>query len=104
LTADEELRRAGEARQMIEQRIFQEARKSIESQLEQARRSVPIRDVDMHTRLILMEQLWHNFVGYFEQIAQTGKLAELEIAERQRREKTFIENILSFRTGGRNSV
>ena len=81
-----EVARAGEARQILDSALFQAAKAAIEERLLQARRSVPIKDTDMHTRLILMDQLWGSLLDYFEQIALSGKMADIQLrqaAERQ---------------------
>ena len=104
MTLEEEIRRAGEARQVLDAPMFVAARKDIEAQLAQLRRTVPIRETEMHTRLILMEQLWSNLLGYFEQIAQTGKMAELQIEERRQQQSMLERGLAIFRTGGRNAL
>ena len=53
-TEEQQLQRAGEARQILESPIFQDARKDLESQLAQLRRQVPIGQTEMHTKLIMM--------------------------------------------------
>lgn len=104
MSPEQELARAGEARQMLNSTLFQEARANLEGQLAQLRRTVPLSSTEMHTRLILMEQLKEQFFGYFEQLAQTGRLVELQM-EQERRRKTLLEQgIAMFRTGGRNAV
>lgn len=93
--------RAGEARQILDAPIFQAARKQLEDQLAQVRRAAPIRDTDLHTRLILMEQLAANFFDYFEQIAQTGRMAEIQLRQEEERKSLIERGIAMFRTHGR---
>ncbi len=100
----DELRRAGEARQMLDTPIFVAAKKHIEDQLAYLRRSVPIRETEMHTRLILMEQLWQQLLGYFELLAQTGKMAELRLQDEEKRKNLLEQGIALFRAGGRNAL
>ena len=104
MTPDEEVRRAGEATQMLRSTVFEAARKDLEERIAMARRSVPIRDTEMHTRLILMEQLMGQFFGYFEQLAQTGKMAELQLEDERRRRSLMERGIAMFRTSGRNGI
>lgn len=104
MTPDEELRRAGEATQMLQSPVFVMARKDLEERIAMARRSVPIRDTEMHTRLILMEQLAENFFAYFDQLAQTGKLAQLRLDEEAKRRSMLERGVAMFRTGGRNVI
>jgi hypothetical protein len=83
-TPEEELIRAGQAREVLDSVVFKEACARIEESLAEQRRRVPMRETDMHTRLILTEQLWSNLKDYLEQTAQTGKFAEFEIERRKR--------------------
>lgn len=104
MSPEQELHRAGEARQMLNSTLWQEARADLESKLAQLRRTVPISSTEMHTRLILMEQVKEQFFGYFEQMAQTGRMAEIQM-EQDRQQRSLIEKgIAMFRTGGRNAV
>jgi len=104
MNLEEEMRRAGEARQMLDAPLFQQARKVIEEQMALARQRVPIDNTLMHTRLILMEQVAQSFFGYFEQIAQTGKLAQFELDQQEQKQRSFAERILSFRSAGRSAI
>lgn len=104
MTPEQELIRAGEARQLLQSALFIEARKNLEEQLASLRRSVPIRETEMHTRLIIMEQLKENFFGFFEQLAQTGRMAELHLQEKERQRSLLERGMLMFRTGGRNAL
>jgi hypothetical protein len=104
MTPEQERLRAGEARQMIDSTLFQCARQDLEEKLAQLRRTVPISSTEMHTRLILMEQLKEQFFSYFEQIAQTGKLAEIQLEQERQRRSLLEQGIAMFRTSGRNGV
>ena len=97
-----EIIRAGEARQVLDAPVFQAARKNLEEKLAATRRSVPLSDTDMHTRVILLEQLAGHFFDYFEQIAQTGKLAEVQLRKAEEQRSAFERGIALFRTKGRN--
>ena len=94
--------RAGEARQIMEAPIFVAARRHLEEQLANSRRKVPLRDTDMHTRLILMEQLAGTFFDYFEQLAQTGKMAEMQLREAEEKRSIYEQGLSLFRQRGRN--
>jgi hypothetical protein len=83
MTPEEELQRAGEARRVLDTPVFQEACARIDEQLARNRRAVPLSQSDMHTRLIIMEQVWGNIKDWLEQVAQSGNFAQIEI-ERQR--------------------
>lgn len=85
MTPEQEVIRAGQAHELLNAPLFKEAKTMIEDSLAQQRRKAGIRDVEMHTKLILTEQLWRNLEDYFLQIAETGKLAQFEIARKKRR-------------------
>lgn len=104
MTPEQERLRAGEARQMLSSQLWLDAKADLESKLAQLRRTVPISSTEMHTRLILMEQIKEQFFGYFEQIAQTGLFAEKILQDEQRRRSLLEQGIAMFRAGGRNNV
>ena len=87
MSPEEELVRAGEARQMLDSRIFIEASQRVIEGLAAQRKQVPIRDTDMHTKLIMSEQLWLSIQGWLEQTAETGKFAEFSIRQREAQKK-----------------
>lgn len=97
-----EIQRAGEARQILDSPLFQAAKAAIEERLLQARRAVPIKDTDMHTRLILMDQLWGSLLDYFEQIALSGKMADIQLRDAEARQTLAQQGIAMFRRFGRN--
>lgn len=89
----EELIRAGHAKQIIESPLFIEMRQTIEAQLLSDRRSVSVRDTDMHTRLIITEKLWGYIMDWFEQVAQTGRMAEVQIQQERSLRERFTQGI-----------
>jgi hypothetical protein len=88
---EDEVKRGGDARQVLESTIFIEARKHVLDGIETQMRRVPMADQTMHTRLILALQCWDALEKYLEQIKQTGEIADfqLEQAERKRRFQIF---------------
>lgn len=89
---------------MLDSALFREARKGIEEQLSHLRRDVPISQTDMHTRLILMGQLADRFFGFFEQLAQTGRMEELRLADERRRQNLLEQGLAMFRQRGRGAM
>lgn len=83
MSPEEEMIRAGEARQILESRMFQEACSRITESLAAQRRQVPLRDTDMHTRLIITEQLWGNLNDWLQQAVETGRFAEFTIKQKR---------------------
>lgn len=104
MTPDEELQRAREAQRWLDDPMFKAARADMEGQLVQLRRDVPIGQTDMHTRLILMGQIADRFFGYFEQIAQTGKFAQLHLEELEQRRRTIGQRLAAYAQLGRNGI
>lgn len=100
----QQIQRAGEARQILDSRMFQEARADIEGTLASLRRSVHISQTDMHTRIILMEQLWARLLDYFEQIGQTGKMAQLNLEEIKKQRESWLQRLREFTTTGRGAL
>lgn len=92
-TAQEELVRAGQAKEILHSPLFIEMRQTIETQLAANRRAAPIRDTDLHTRLIITEQLWGNLLSFFEQVAQTGRMAEVQIQQERSLKERFMRGI-----------
>jgi|SRR6185312_9550681 len=104
MTPEQEIHRANSARQLLNDPLFVEARQFVEDQLAHIRRTVPVRETEMHTRVILMGQLADKFFAYFEQIAQTGQMAELRLAEEQQKQSLLEKGIAIFGKMGRNSL
>jgi len=104
MSPEQELARAGEARQMMNSQLWQDAKADLEGKLATLRRTVPISSTEMHTRLILMEQLKEQFFGYFEQLAQTGRMVEFQLDEQRRRQSLLEKGVAMFRTSGRNGL
>lgn len=98
-----EVRRAGEARQILDSTMFKDALADLDSQMKNLRRAVPIKETEMHTRLIMMEQLYGYLIAYFEQIAVTGKMANIQLEEQSMRQKMMEQGVAMFRKLGRNA-
>jgi len=94
-TPEQEVERAMGAQQVLDNEIFKEACIRIEEGLAAQRQRVPMREVDMHTKLIMLEQLWVQLRDYLQQVADTGKFAKDVIEQRESRQKTLLERVLS---------
>lgn len=104
MTPDQELQNAREAEGLLNSPLFVAARLSLETQLAQLRRSVPIHDTGMHTRLILMEQISQRFFSFFEQSVQTGKMAQVRLQDDERRRGLMQQGLAMFQRNGRNGL
>lgn len=89
MTPEEELSRAGSARAVLESPIFAEMRDSITSSIRSQMLSVPASDQIMHTRLITALQVWNGIEKWFQQIVDTGQLAEIQIAQEREKRRIF---------------
>lgn len=85
MTPEEEVVRAGQAQQVLDSEIFREARNAIKGGIHEQMSRVPMADERMHTRLILALQLWESFERYFDNVLESGKLAEFQIEQEKRK-------------------
>lgn len=91
-TPQEEIARAGEARRIIESQMWLDAAKHIEESLAAQRQSVPLRETEMHTRLIIAEQVWVKLQDFFQQIVDSGQMAELTLAHQRSLMERMADN------------
>jgi len=84
-TPEQEVIRAGQARQIVESPLWIEACQRIEAGLAAQRRAVPMRETEMHTRLIIAEQLWSQFTDFFTEVMDSGRMAEFQIQQKRSR-------------------
>jgi hypothetical protein len=89
MSPQEELIRAGEAKQVVESQIFKDASEHVKEGIYAQMRRVPMSDEKMHTRLILALQVWGALEQYLDGIVQTGKLAAFQIEEEKRKRNLF---------------
>lgn len=101
---EDELRRAQEVRRFSESEYFKEAREHVYSTLATGRRKSPLTATESHTRLIMMEQVADLFFDWFKQSSDTGKMAELQLAQQEQQRKGFLEGLKAYTTGGRNRI
>jgi hypothetical protein len=78
-----ELERAEEAKRLLAAPIFAEACNRIDAELRVLREGVPISDSDMHTRLILMEQLWGKLLDHLRAVMESGDYARAQLKLRE---------------------
>jgi predicted nucleotidyltransferase len=89
MALDEDIARGGEADQILRSTLFIGARKRVLEGIESQMRQVPLSDQTMHTRLILALQVWDQFEKYFEQIKQTGEIAQFQVRQEEERKKRW---------------
>ena len=89
MALEDEVRKGGDARQVLDSAIFLEARRRVLEGIERQMCAVPLADGTMHTRLIVMRQCWDALEKYLEQIKQTGEIAEFQLQQQEERKKRF---------------
>jgi len=104
MSPEQEMERARQAQRLLEDPLFKAAREDVYGQLRAARISAPTTDANLHSSLILMEQMADRFFGYFQQMAQTGQFAQLHLDELEQRRRGLAERLKSYATWGRNGL
>jgi hypothetical protein len=94
------LSNANEARSIAESEFFTKARETVLESIYARMRSAPIGDDKLHSKLVLMLQVWHAFEGIFTEAVSTGKMTQMEIDEEVRRREA-MENAGEGLTRGR---
>ncbi|MDE1828257.1 MAG: hypothetical protein KGH65_03805 [Candidatus Micrarchaeota archaeon] len=81
---DKEKIRGNDANFILNHDIFREAWKSAEDGLAKARVKVALKDTEMHTRLIMAEQVLDIVRKYIEGVVQTGQMADMQLKAKPR--------------------
>lgn len=89
-TPDQEIARAAEAERVLATPVFKEACNRIDAELRMMRESVPMRDTDMHTRLVLAEQLFGKLLDHLRALMMSGDFAREQLKLRE----NFSERML----------
>lgn len=97
MTLEEEIRRAGKAREILENEIFKDAVRSLEEALLLGIRQSAFKDSELREKLCQQYTLLHGVVGQLKTHMETGELAEEEV-----RRKTVSEKVKAFFQSGDN--
>jgi hypothetical protein len=81
----DDLTRANLARQVLDAPIFMEAREKVKDGILNQMKAVPITNTEMHTKLIVALQVWNSMESYLDQIVQTGKIAQFQLEQEEKR-------------------
>ncbi len=81
---ESESRRGNEAKSLLDNPLYQECVQSLRDAIISKWRSTPIRDREGAHELKLMDKLLSDIEQYFKTIAETGKIADIQI-ERERK-------------------
>lgn len=84
MNPQDEVRKADEAKQLLNHPLFKEAFESTERQILDQMKQVRPSDERMHTRLIDAYKLLHTLKGHLEQHIETGMLAALQLEEKSK--------------------
>lgn len=66
---------------VIEHPLVREAFDAFRENLAAQRRRAPVKDGELHTRLIMLEQVANAFESWFKTAIETGKMAEIKMRE-----------------------
>lgn len=87
--SDEEITRGGDAAQVLDSKIFVEAKKAVLEGIQRQMKAVPMSDQTMHSRLILALQCWDVLESYLTNVKQTGEIAQFQIKQDEERKSRF---------------
>ena len=104
MSPEDELRKAREAARFMEDPIFKAAREDIYAQLVAARRAAVTTNPAQCADLVRLEQIADKFFSYFQQIADTGKFAQIHLDDLEKRRRTLGERLQSYAQWGRNAL
>jgi hypothetical protein len=81
----DEARLGSQAKELLENPLFDEAFQSVEDIILQQQRSIDLGDTAQHSQLVLAYQLLHLVKRALVQFVETGSLAESQLAELTRK-------------------
>lgn len=73
----DEIKRGAEARMVLDHPLVREAFESFYESLARQRQKAPVKDGELHTRLIMLEQCAHTFEAWFRAHIETGEMAKV---------------------------
>jgi hypothetical protein len=89
--AIEEISIAGDVRSLLDSRGWQMARAAILGGIEAQMDTVPMKDTEMHSRLILTRQCFRAIEKFLENAALTGQMAQMELQAKREQQKKYWE-------------
>src|SRR5690242_10692715 len=82
-TPEQDIARAAQAESVLSTPVFIEACNRIDAELRMLRESVGLKDADMHTRLIIAEQMWGKLLDHLKSIMTSGDFARQQLKLRE---------------------
>jgi hypothetical protein len=102
-TPEQKIREAGDARHVLENPVFQAAKKEIYEKLRHVRRTISTNvSPEQIADLVRVEQVADQFFDYFELVIQSGKMAEAHLEQDRAQQNLRDRGLALFRTIGRN--
>jgi len=86
---DQEVIDGEKARQLLTNPVFKDAWQSAEDSLIAQMQEVKMRDVEMHSRLIMALQILHNVRRHIEVTLETGRMADMQLREPNKLARVF---------------
>lgn len=85
MDSEEKIRRAAQARMVLDNALFAEAMAALDESLKRQRLQVKSTDTEGQTKLILAEQIRHQFENYLRRVIQDAQVAEMQMIQEQRK-------------------
>lgn len=87
MSASEELRRGEQARQLLQNELYQDAVTQVRQAIIDKWMQAPLRDREGHHELKIMLKLLGDLTGYIQTTLETGKLAQIQVESERRMTK-----------------
>lgn len=84
MNTHEESTRGFQARQLLENAIFQESVEKLQESIISKWRSAPVRDREGMHELKLMDKILGDIVSYIRQVAETGRMADIQLEQERK--------------------
>jgi hypothetical protein len=93
LTPEQDINRSAEAERVLVTPVFKEACNRIDAEFRMQRERVPLNDSDMHTRLVIAEQLWGKMLDHLRSLMMKGAYAKEQLKLRETRTEKMAQAI-----------
>lgn len=87
MSLSEELRRGEQARQLLQNELYQDAITQVRQAIIDKWISAPMRDIEGQHELKLMLKLLGDVTGYIQTTMETGKMAQIQLEGERRMDK-----------------
>lgn len=90
MDSEQKARRADQARMILDNPLFVEALAALDESLKRQRLQVKPTDTEGHAKLILAEQIRHQFEHYLRRAIQDSEVEEMRLTEQPRKLFQFM--------------